>query len=133
MVDLNKINWTCDCCGAYLNSQEGFNTESDWVCTVCGFVNDVSLGNIKWRPGDLKAMDEEDRNEVLEAKKVFRKRKRDGYFDQPLYDEDETYDTEAIPIVDKDGIACGVMEKPAVQRYLRSQVLALQKKLASLG
>ena len=94
MVDLNKINWTCDCCGAYLNSQEGFNTESDWVCTVCGFVNDVSLGNIKWRPGDLKAMDEEDRNEVLEAKKVFRKRKRDGYFDQPLYDEDETYDTE---------------------------------------
>ena len=50
-----------------------------------------------------------------------------------LYKLYETYDTEAIPVVDKDGIACGVMEKPAVQRYLRSQVLALQKKLASLG
>ncbi|MBR4796546.1 MAG: CBS domain-containing protein, partial [Spirochaetia bacterium] len=45
----------------------------------------------------------------------------------------ETYDTEAIPIVDKDGIACGVMEKHTIQRYLRSQALALQQKLASLG
>ncbi len=46
-----------------------------------------------------------------------------------LFDENGV---EALPIVDKDGIACGVMEKYTIQRYLRSQALALQQKLASL-
>jgi len=44
----------------------------------------------------------------------------------------EEYDTDVLPIVDKDGIAYGVMEKHAIQRHLRAQALALQQKLASL-
>lgn len=89
-----NIDWNCDCCGAYLNMQEGFNTSSDWVCTECGFINDVSLGNVKWHKNDLKLMDEDERNEVLESKKEFQKRKRDGYFNQPMYNEDEMEDIE---------------------------------------
>ncbi|MCQ2604393.1 MAG: cation:proton antiporter [Spirochaetia bacterium] len=44
----------------------------------------------------------------------------------------EINDTDALPIIDKNGDVLGVIEKPAVQHYLRAQALALQQKLASL-
>lgn len=41
------IDWTCDYCGAYLNSQPGFTTsDGTWRCTECGALNDVSDSNV---------------------------------------------------------------------------------------
>ncbi|MGN0441150.1 MAG: hypothetical protein ACI4FO_00445 [Acutalibacteraceae bacterium] len=40
--------WYCDECGALLNAQPGFTTESDeWTCADCGAENDVSYSNIR--------------------------------------------------------------------------------------
>ena len=36
------IDWWCDRCGAYLNSQSGFNDHKyTWKCTECGFKNSI--------------------------------------------------------------------------------------------
>ena len=41
------IDWHCDCCGAYLNDQEGFDDHHYiWKCTNCGFKNSISASNI---------------------------------------------------------------------------------------
>ena len=41
------VDWYCDYCHAYLNSQYGFDDHKYiWKCTECGFVNDVSKKNI---------------------------------------------------------------------------------------
>lgn len=46
-------DWICDHCGAYMNSQPGFNIHGrTWACTECGALNDVSSNNIL----DLLAM-----------------------------------------------------------------------------
>ena len=38
--DDSGITWICDHCGAFMNSQPGFNAECDeWICTECGGVN----------------------------------------------------------------------------------------------
>lgn len=39
-------DWYCDNCGASLNSQHGFYAGDTWVCTKCGYENDVSENNI---------------------------------------------------------------------------------------
>lgn len=40
-------SWYCDGCGTYMNDQEGFTVEDDyWVCTECGWENDVTEDNI---------------------------------------------------------------------------------------
>lgn len=40
-------DWYCDCCGAYMNNQQGFTTFSGgWTCTECGAFNDVSENNV---------------------------------------------------------------------------------------
>ena len=45
--DDSGCTWTCDYCGANLNSQPGFTTSSGtWDCTECGEENDVSEDNI---------------------------------------------------------------------------------------
>lgn len=45
----------------------------------------------------------------------------------------EKYDTEALPITDDDNNVLGIIEKPIIDHYLRSQVMALHQKIASLG
>lgn len=41
------VDWYCDCCGAYLNTQPEFSTITEmWICTECGCINDVSENNI---------------------------------------------------------------------------------------
>ena len=40
---LNNIDWHCDQCNAYLNSQDGFNTDCGiWQCEECGFSNPIN-------------------------------------------------------------------------------------------
>ena len=40
-------DWNCDYCGAYLNTQRGFNVrKGKWKCKSCGALNDVSGNNI---------------------------------------------------------------------------------------
>ena len=42
-----NIDWWCDHCGAYLNSQKGFDDHHYiWKCTKCGFKNSISSANI---------------------------------------------------------------------------------------
>ena len=45
----------------------------------------------------------------------------------------EKYDTEALPVTDCDNNVLGIIEKPIIDHYLRSQVMALHQKIASLG
>lgn len=41
------VDWWCDRCGAYLNSQPGFNDHHYvWKCTECGFKSSISKDNI---------------------------------------------------------------------------------------
>lgn len=41
------VDWYCDGCGAYLNLQVGFvSTKDRWVCTKCGYDNDITDANI---------------------------------------------------------------------------------------
>ena len=41
------IDWHCDRCGAYLNSQEGFDDHKYlWKCTECGYKSVRSDTNI---------------------------------------------------------------------------------------
>ena len=43
------VDWYCDGCGAYLNSQSGFDDHHyTWKCTECGFKSSISKDNIKW-------------------------------------------------------------------------------------
>lgn len=50
--DINQMfdgdaTWYCDGCHAVLNEQDGFNiTTGVWVCTECGFENDVTEDNL---------------------------------------------------------------------------------------
>ena len=42
-----KTEWFCDRCGAYLNSQDGFDDHHYiWKCTDCGHKNSISASNI---------------------------------------------------------------------------------------
>ena len=46
------IDWHCDRCGAYLNSQEGFDDHKYlWKCTECGHKNSISRDDI-YAPDD---------------------------------------------------------------------------------
>ncbi len=41
------IDWYCDHCGAFLNSQRNFDDHKyTWKCTECGFKNSISWDNI---------------------------------------------------------------------------------------
>jgi ribosomal protein L37AE/L43A len=41
------VEWYCDRCGAYLNSQDGFDDHHYiWKCKECGFKNSISSSNI---------------------------------------------------------------------------------------
>ena len=43
-----NIDWYCDRCNSYLNSQEGFDDHHYvWKCTNCGHKNSISLRH--WR------------------------------------------------------------------------------------
>ena len=43
------IDWYCDDCGDYLNSQSGFYDGcGNWTCTVCGHINPINEGAIIW-------------------------------------------------------------------------------------
>ncbi|MCR5217717.1 cation:proton antiporter [Treponema sp.] len=50
-----------------------------------------------------------------------------------LYDMFSDNDTEAIPVVDKDGKALGVLEKFAADHYIHTRILEINRKLESLG
>lgn len=42
-----EVFWFCDKCETFMNKQPGFNAVSGhWICTECGFDNDVSAANI---------------------------------------------------------------------------------------
>lgn len=45
----------------------------------------------------------------------------------------EENDTEALPIISEEGKLLGIVEKPAIDHYLRGKVLELHKQIASLG
>ena len=41
------VFWFCDDCETFLNIQDGFSTDSGtWVCTECGYDNNVTEENI---------------------------------------------------------------------------------------
>ena len=41
------VDWWCDRCGAYLNTQNGFDDHRYiWRCTECGHKNSISADNI---------------------------------------------------------------------------------------
>ena len=41
------VLWFCDNCETYLNVQPGFTDKNKtWICTECGFLNDVTKNNI---------------------------------------------------------------------------------------
>lgn len=41
------IDWYCDECDSYLNSQPGFSDDCDsWTCTNCGYTNDIDAFSI---------------------------------------------------------------------------------------
>lgn len=43
----DNITWYCDRCNSVMNYQNGFSTiTGTWVCTDCGFENDVSSDNV---------------------------------------------------------------------------------------
>ena len=43
----SEDTWYCDGCHSVLNEQDGFNTCSGrWVCTECGYDNDVPEDNL---------------------------------------------------------------------------------------
>lgn len=45
---MDKFEWYCDNCGAYLGFQEGFTTEKGkWKCTGCGYMNTISKEQLK--------------------------------------------------------------------------------------
>ncbi len=42
------VFWFCDACNTYLNVQPGFDRKAEsWVCTKCGFSNDISFSNLR--------------------------------------------------------------------------------------
>lgn len=46
------IDWYCDDCGDYLNSQSGFHDGcGDWTCTKCGQINPINEDEIIWDNG----------------------------------------------------------------------------------
>lgn len=46
-VEMDGIDWFCDNCDAQLNMQPGFTISTGkWVCTKCGYENDVTSDNI---------------------------------------------------------------------------------------
>lgn len=41
------VDWYCDCCDAYLNTQSGFDdSKYTWKCTECGHKNSISSDNV---------------------------------------------------------------------------------------
>ncbi len=44
----------------------------------------------------------------------------------------EEYDTDAMPIVDTDGEAVGILEKATVDHYLHTRIIELNRKLDEL-
>lgn len=41
------IDWYCDDCGDYLNSQSGFHDGcGEWTCTQCGHINPINESEI---------------------------------------------------------------------------------------
>ena len=67
--DLQKrfpgIEWHCDCCGAHLNSQEGFDDHLEaWQCRKCGHINMLDYSCVyenaeDWQ-NDLHRIDQDD-------------------------------------------------------------------------
>ena len=49
------IDWFCDCCDTYLNSQPGFDDHKyTWKCTNCGHKNSISRDNIVENEEELR-------------------------------------------------------------------------------
>ena len=68
MYNDNGCDWYCDKCGTFMNSQSGFSvTNGTWVCTECGFVNDVTEDNIREDTPDYYSSDTNDYDEVPEG------------------------------------------------------------------
>ncbi|PKO00656.1 MAG: hypothetical protein CVU43_14015 [Chloroflexi bacterium HGW-Chloroflexi-5] len=43
------VDWYCDNCRDYLNSQSGFHDDCvDWTCTKCGQINPIDENEIIW-------------------------------------------------------------------------------------
>lgn len=41
------IDWYCDDCGDYLNSQSGFHDDcGEWTCTLCGHISSINESEI---------------------------------------------------------------------------------------
>lgn len=46
--DNDYVFWFCDECDTYLNSQEGFDNDSNkHICSFCGYENDITFENVK--------------------------------------------------------------------------------------
>lgn len=44
-----NIDWYCDSCNDYLNSQSGFYDGcGNWTCTNCGHINPIAEDEINW-------------------------------------------------------------------------------------
>ncbi len=70
------VFWFCDGCGTYMNVQEGFDRKGKrWICTECGFDNDITDGNIKGECKDCgKLLDNPDAD-LCEDCKILRIKK----------------------------------------------------------
>jgi len=50
-----EVDWYCDCCGAHLNGQRGFDDHKYvWKCTACGHKNSISRTNIYETEAEFK-------------------------------------------------------------------------------
>ena len=77
-------DWYCDNCHAYMNNQPGFTAISGkWKCSKCGYVNDVSGGNIIPEEGSKGYVFETEYEDVTTEKIRFTKTREVHDFDGP--------------------------------------------------
>lgn len=47
--ELQNIDWYCNNCNEYLNSQSGFYVDcGSWSCTTCGHSSSITVDEIIW-------------------------------------------------------------------------------------
>ena len=77
-----EIDWYCDSCNAYMNSQSGFNRRGGyWKCKECGYSNDVTNGNIYYDDETLDSLTTSELERINKDYEAFDKRHSKKYDD----------------------------------------------------
>lgn len=76
------VFWFCDCCGTYLNIQNGFNRNGlNHICEKCGFNNDTTFSNIKGECRDCRKLLDNPNATICDDCKTYRLEKAKEFFD----------------------------------------------------